>query len=471
MPDPDKLTAYLKDQQDRALSELQELLRIPSISSNPANAADVRRCAEALAVRLREAGLEHVQVLPTKGHPVVYGDWLHASDKTTVLVYGHYDVQPVDPLDEWTTPPFEPAVRDGQLYARGSTDDKGQVYVHVKALEALLQTHHALPVNIKVLFEGEEEIGSPNLDVFIADNRDLLRADVAVVSDTSMHERDMPSICYGLRGLAYFQVDLQGPNRDLHSGTYGGVVMNPAEALARMLATLKSADGRVAVGGFYDDVREVSPREREELGRLPFDDERYRRELGVEALWGEVGYSHLERSWARPTLEVNGIWGGFSGPGSKTIIPATAGVKISCRLVPDQRPERIAELVEKHLRQACPDGVRMKFTRHSGGRPSITPLDHWAARAAGRALERSFGKKPVFIRSGGSIPVVASFDSILGIPTVLVGFGVPDERAHAPNEFFLLSNFHRGITAIAYLWEEMATGASSSQTVAASQQR
>jgi acetylornithine deacetylase/succinyl-diaminopimelate desuccinylase-like protein len=470
MPDPDKLTPYLKDQQERALSELQELLRIPSISSDPANAADVKRCAEALAARLREAGLEHVQVLPTKGHPVVYGDWLHATGKPTVLVYGHYDVQPVDPLDEWTTPPFEPAVRDGQLYARGSADDKGQVYVHVKALEALLQTRHALPVNIRVLFEGEEEIGSPNLDAFIVGHRDLLRADVAVVSDTSMYERDMPSICYGLRGLAYFQVDLQGPNRDLHSGTYGGVVVNPTEALARMLATLKGPDGRIAVDGFYDDVTALSAHEREELGRLPFDEAHYKRELGVEALWGEVGYGHLERNWARPTLDINGIWGGFSGPGSKTIIPATAGVKISCRLVPDQRPERIAELVEKHLRQALPKGVRMKFTVHSGGRPSITPLDHWAARAAGRALERAFGKKPVFIRAGGTIPVVASFDSILGVPTVLVGFGVPDERAHAPNEFFLLSNFYRGIAAIAYLWEELAAGAASTQAVAAKQQ-
>ncbi len=325
----------------------------------------------------------------------------------------------------------------------------------MKALEALLRTTGTLPVNVKVLFEGEEEMSSPNLDAFLEGHGALLRADLAVVSDTAMHARDMPSICYGLRGIAYFQVDLRGPRTDLHSGSYGGVLVNPAEALARMLASFKAPDGRITVAGFYDDVRPLPPQERRELARLPFDEERYKQELGVEALAGEPGYSVLERNWARPTLEVNGVWGGFSGPGAKTVIPATTGAKLSCRLVPDQQPERIAQLVEAHLRTVCPSGVRMEFTIHGLGRPSITPLDHWGTRAAARALERAFGTEPVFIRSGGSIPVVASFESLLGIPTVLLGFGVPDQRNHAPNEFFLLSNFSRGIAALAYLWEEL----------------
>lgn len=456
MPDPSPLDASLTRQRDRALAELLEFLGIPSVSSDPHHAADVSRCANHLAEQVRAAGLEHVEVLPTRGHPVVYGDWQHAPGKPTVLVYGHYDVQPVDPLDQWLSPPFEPVVRDGAVYARGSADDKGQLYAHVKAVEASLQASGRLPVNIKVLFEGEEEIGSPNLEAFLEEHRERLRADLAVISDTSMYARETPSICYGLRGLSYFQVDLRGPRTDLHSGTFGGMVVNPAEALSRMLATLKTPDGHIAVPGFYDDVRPLAAEERGELARLPFDERNFKEEIGVEALWGETEYSVLERNWARPTLEVNGIWGGFSGPGSKTVIPATAGAKLSCRLVPDQQPERIVELVEKHLRRVCPHGVRMQFTIHAGARPSITPLDHWAVQAAAQGLERGFGKKPVFIRSGGTIPVVASFDSLLGIPTVLIGFGLPDEHAHAPNEFFLLSNYYRGIASLAYLWEELA---------------
>ncbi|MBV8085201.1 MAG: dipeptidase, partial [Chloroflexi bacterium] len=374
------------------------------------------------------------------------------------LVYGHYDVQPVDPLHLWDTPPFEPTERDGELFGRGSVDDKGQVLMHWAAIEALMQTEGHLPVNLKFLVEGEEEIGSPNLDAFIASHLDLLKADVAVISDTAMYGHGIPSLCYGLRGLAYFQIDVQGPNSDLHSGSFGGAVANPANALAWILAQLKTEDGVIRIPGFYDDVRPLSDTERAELAKLPFDEPAYRAAIDVDALTGEPGYSVLERLWARPTLDVNGIWGGFQGEGSKTIIPAEAHAKVSCRLVPDQDPDRVAELLTKHVRTIAPAGMRVTVQNLHGGRPSITPIDHPATRAAQRALERAFQKDVVFMREGGSIPVVATFDSLLHIPTVLLGVGLPDEHAHAPNERLNLDNFYRGILAAACLWHELAAG-------------
>jgi acetylornithine deacetylase/succinyl-diaminopimelate desuccinylase-like protein len=448
--------AYLDLHADRFLAELNDLLRIPSISALPDHRSDVRRCANWIAEHMRGIGIKHVEVLPTEGHPVVYGDWLHAPGAPTVLVYNHYDVQPVDPLEEWQTDPFEPSVRDGRLYARGSADDKGQLLLHLNAVEALLKSEGRLPLNLKFIYEGEEEIGSEHLDPLIEANRQRLTADLAVVSDTAMYGPGQPSICYGLRGIAYFQVDLEGPNSDLHSGGYGGAVANPAEMLARMIASLKDDQGRVTVPGFYDDVRELDPREREAIARLPFDEAEYRRSLGVEALWGEAGFSVHERLWTRPTLEVCGIWGGFQGAGSKTVIPARAGAKLSCRLVPDQDPERITALFERHLRSICPPSVRLRFTPMHGGRPSITPLEHPAVGAASRALEASFGAAPFFVRAGGSIPVVASFDSLLGIPTVLVGFSLPGANNHAPNEWFALENFTNGMRAVVRLWHELA---------------
>jgi acetylornithine deacetylase/succinyl-diaminopimelate desuccinylase-like protein len=453
----DDVFDYLTRHRDRAVMELVDLLKIPSVSALPAHREDVRRAAGWLVDHLTAAGLEHAEVLPTAGHPVVYADWLHAPGKPTVLIYNHYDVQPVDPLDEWEKPPFEPIVRDGQVYARGAADDKGQLVMHVKAIEAWLATRGALPVNLKILYEGEEEIGSEHLEPFLEANRERLRADVVIISDTSMYDRGVPAICYGLRGLAYFELHVQGPNVDLHSGSYGGAIGNPAEMLARIIARLKDDDGRILVPGFYDDVRPLSDEEREKLSQLPFDDERLRQEVGVPALHGEPGCSTLERLWTRPTLDVCGIWGGFQGDGPKTIIPARASAKLSCRLVPDQRPDRVLELIEQYLPSITPPSVTCRLVRMHGGLPSITPIDHPAVRAAMRALEIGFGASPVFIRQGGSIPVVASFEQILGLPTVLMGVGLPDEHYHAPNERFDLENYYRGARSAAALWQEMST--------------
>ncbi len=447
---------YVEQNRQRFLEELRHFLEIPSISALPDHREDIWRAARWLAEEMQRIGLQEVQVLPTGGNPVVYGQWLGAPGKPTALVYGHYDVQPVDPLDEWETPPFEPAVRDGDVFARGAADDKGQVFVHLKAAEALLRESGRLPVNLKFLIEGEEEVGSEHLDAFIAERQELLRADLAVVSDTSMFQRGMPSICYGLRGIAYWQVDVVGPRSDLHSGTYGGAVHNPIQVLVEMLASLKDPEQRITIPGFYDRVRPLSPEEREQFARLPFDEEAYKAELGVRTLVGEAGYTVLERLWARPTLEINGIWGGFTGEGPKTVIPARAHAKVSCRLVPDQDPYEVDRLFQDHIRRIAPPSVDVQVRLLSTGKPSLTPLDHPAVQAAARALERGFGKQPVFIRGGGSIPVVATLQEVLKVPTVLVGLGTPDEHAHAPNERFPLENFYGGILSIAALWEELA---------------
>ncbi len=452
------IETFIAENEDRFLEELKQFLRIPSIGALPQHSEDMVRCAQFAVDSLLSAGMHRVEAMPTGGAPVVYAEWLGAPGAPTVLVYGHYDVQPVDPLDLWTTPPFDPQVRDGELYARGAADDKGQLFMHVKSAEAHIQVNGRVPVNLKFLLEGEEEIGSTHLDAFLAANRDLLAADFVVVSDTGWFDRGVPSLCYGLRGLAYLQVDLKGANSDLHSGSFGGAVANPTQVLAGMIAALKDERGHITVPGFYDRVRPLAPEERLRFASLPFDDARYRRDLGVPTLWGEEGYTTLERTWARPTLDVNGIWGGFTGEGSKTVLPARASAKISCRLVPDQDPDEILDLLEARLRELVPPTVAMSVQRLGAGKPVITPLDHPAVQAASRAVERAFQKPVAFVRSGGSIPIVASFQERLGIPTVLMGMSLPDDHAHAPDERFPLENFFGGIRASAYLWEELARG-------------
>lgn len=449
---------YIENNRDRYLDELKEFLRIPSISTDPQRKEDVKRAAEFVAGQLRDAGMQQVELFPTPGHPIVYGERLEDPSKPTVLVYGHYDVQPVDPIDLWEFGPFDPTVRNGELFARGAADDKGQVFIHFKSAEAYVKTEARLPLNLKYFIEGEEEVGSPHLDEFIEAHKDLLKADVVVVSDTTMFARGIPSLCYGLRGLVYLQIDLSGPNQDLHSGSFGGTVANPAFVLAQMLASLKDDQGRVTIPHFYEDVRELTERERQEFAALPFDEPTYRRDLGVRELSGEEGYSPLERVWARPTFEINGLLSGFTGEGAKTVLPSKAMAKVSMRLVPDQKPEKIEELFENHIRAIAPRSVDVKVTRMHGGKAWVASLDHPALVAAANALEKGFGRRPVFQREGGSIPVVATFAERLNIPSVLMGIGLPDENAHAPNEKLDLGNFYAGIKSSAYFLEEFAAG-------------
>jgi acetylornithine deacetylase/succinyl-diaminopimelate desuccinylase-like protein len=458
MDDIEKVVDFINVQRDRYVEELKQYLAIPSISALPEHAADVKRCAEWSADEMRRIGMQNVRLIETPGFPVVYGDWLGAEGAPTILFYGHYDVQPVDPVALWDSPPFEATVRDGEIYARGSADDKGQVFMHFKAIEAHLKQNGKLPVNIKVILEGEEEVGSKNLDNFVKEHKDDLAADVVVISDSPMFDRGIPSICYGLRGLVYFQIDLRGTKSDLHSGSFGGAVANPAFVLANILAQMKDRGGRIKVPGFYDDVKELREEEREQWKRLPFNEKRYAKELGAPKLFGESGYSTLERVWARPTFEVNGILSGFTGEGAKTVIPAVAMAKVSMRLVPNQDPDRIAQLFEDYVKKVAPRTVEVKVTRMHGGKPWMTDFDNKFVQAAGRAIEKGFGKEPVFNREGGSIPVVATFSEILGLPSVLFGVGLPDENAHAPNEKLDLGNFHGGIIASAFLYDEIARG-------------
>jgi acetylornithine deacetylase/succinyl-diaminopimelate desuccinylase-like protein len=447
---------YINTNRDKYVEELKAYLAIPSISALPEHQADVRRCAEWTADELRRIGMQNVRLIETPGNPVVYGDWLGAEGAPTILFYGHYDVQPVDPLDLWESPPFEATVRDGEIYARGAADDKGQVFMHFKAIEAHLKQNGRLPINLRIILEGEEEVGSKNLDDFVKAHQSALAADVVVISDSTMFDRGVPSITYGLRGLVYFQLDVRGTKSDLHSGSFGGAVANPAMVLAQVLAQMKDRSGRIKIAGFYDDVRPLRDEERAEFRKLPFNETRYRKELGAPKLFGESGYTTLERVWARPTFEVNGLLSGFTGEGAKTVIPALAMAKVSMRLVPDQDPDRIAELFEAYVRKVAPKTVELKVTRMHGGRPWMTAFDNQYVQAAGRAIEKGFGKAPVFNREGGSIPVVATFQEILGLPSVLFGVGLPDENAHAPNEKLDLGNFHGGIIASAYLYEEVA---------------
>jgi acetylornithine deacetylase/succinyl-diaminopimelate desuccinylase-like protein len=448
---------FIHTNRDRYVDELKQYLAIPSISALPQHTGDVKRCAEWTADQMRRIGLEHVSLVETAGNPVAYGDWIHAPDAPTMLLYGHYDVQPVDPLNLWESPPFDATIRDGEIYARGAADDKGQVFMHFKAIEAHMKQQGRLPINVKVIIEGEEEVGSVNLDRFVEAERDRLKADVVVISDSAMFDRGVPSICYSLRGLVYCQIDVRGTASDLHSGIFGGAVANPNMALAQMLAQMKDRGGRVKIPGFYDAVRPLEDAERQAWKALPFNERQYRKQLGAPKLFGEAGYSTLERVWARPTLEVNGLLGGFTGEGAKTVIPAVAMAKVSMRLVPDQDPDVIAKLFEAYVRKIAPKTVEVSITRMHGGHPWITSYDNPYVQAASRAIERGFGKPPVFCREGGSIPVVFTFQRSLGIPSVLFGVGLPDENAHAPNERLDLGNFHNGIIASAILYDELAT--------------
>jgi acetylornithine deacetylase/succinyl-diaminopimelate desuccinylase-like protein len=453
----DKVVDHINVNRDRYLEELKDYLSIPSISALPEHAADVRRCADWTADHMRRIGLQSVRLEETPGHPVVYGEWLGAEGAPTILFYGHYDVQPVDPLNLWTSPPFEATVRDGEIYARGSVDDKGQVFMHFKAVEAHMKENGRLPVNMKFLIEGEEEVGSANLDKYVDANKSALKADVVVISDSPMFDRGIPSICYGLRGLAYFQIDLRGTKSDLHSGSFGGAVANPAMVLAQVLAQMKDRGGRIKIPGFYDDVVPLRPEEREEFAKLPFSDKKFRQDLGAPKLFGETGYSTLERIWARPTFEVNGLLSGFTGEGAKTVLPAIAMAKVSMRLVPNQDPKKIGDLFEAYVKKISPKTVDLKLTRMHGGKPWMTAFDNPFVQAAGRAIEKGFGQRPVFNREGGSIPVVATFQEELGLPCVLFGVGLPDENAHAPDEKLDLGNFHNGIIASAFLYGEIGS--------------
>ncbi|HVR74836.1 MAG TPA: dipeptidase [Planctomycetota bacterium] len=449
-----EISDYVDSKRGVFLEELKELLRIPSVSADPARKGDLVRCAGLVMERLRAAGLE-ASIHETGGHPAVYGERLAGPSRPTVLVYGHYDVQPPDPLELWRHGPFDPTEEGGFIVARGATDDKGQCYALLKGIEATLKTRGEAPVNIKVLIEGEEEIGSPHLGPFIRKEKARLACDTVVIADSSQFARGVPAITYGLKGLVYLEVIVRGPKKDLHSGSYGGSVANPANVLARLLAACQGPFGQVAIPGFYDNVRPIEPWEREELARLPFDEEAYRREVGAPRLFGEEGYSTLERRWARPTFDVNGLLGGFTGEGAKTVLPSTARAKFSMRLVPDQDPDRIAEIVTSFLHDIAPDTVEIEVLKHHGAGPVIVSRDTRHVQAAVRAYRTSFGKEPVFIREGGSIPVVNTFKAELGAQSLLLGLGLPDDDAHSPNEKFLIEDFYRGMVLMGELLAEI----------------
>ena len=452
---PADLDRFFTQNEARIRGELFELLRIPSVSARSEHNEDTARAAEWVARSLRDAGLK-ATVYPTPGHPVVVGEWRGAgAGSPTVLAYGHYDVQPAEPLELWDTPPFEPTIRSGKIFARGSVDDKGQLFLHVKALEALLRTRRKLPVNVVVLAEGEEEVGSENLSNFVESNADLLRADAVIISDSAMFAPGLPSILSSLRGLAYFQIDVQGPSTDLHSGSYGGAVINPAMALARILATMHDANGRIAIPGFYDKVIDWGEAARKEIRALPFNDDHFRAETGAPVVGGEAGFSTLERLWMRPTCEINGLLSGYTGEGAKTVLPAKAMAKVSCRLVPNQDPQEIERLMRAHVERVAPKGVTVTVAHLHGGRPWRANLDGPLFDAARRALASAFGREPVITGEGGSIPVVGDFQRILNAPVLLMGFGLPGENAHAPNEWMSEENFTKGLRAVAMLYQEL----------------
>jgi len=447
---------YQEKNKDRFLNELLELLRIPSVSAKSEHKADMIRCAEAFKQRLLEAGADKVDIYPTAGHPIVYGEKIIDPSKPTVLVYGHYDVQPPEPLELWKSGPFEPVIVDGKIFARGSCDDKGQVYMHVKALETLVKTN-TLSSNIKFCIEGEEEVGSPNLGKFVTEHKDLLKADCILISDSAMISLDTPSLDTGLRGLSYIEVEVTGPNRDLHSGVYGGAVANPITILAKMIASLHDENNHISIPGFYDDVVVATPEERALMAQAPFNEEEYKQDLGVKELWGEKGYTTNERTGIRPTLELNGIWGGYTGEGAKTVLPSKAFAKISARLVPNQQSDKITDILIKHLESIAPPYVTVKAALHHGGEPYVTPIDSKAYRAAAKAIEATFGKQPIPVRGGGSIPICALFEKELGIKIVLMGFGLDSDNLHSPNEKFDLANYYKGIETIPYFHQYFAS--------------
>src|SRR5688500_13681829 len=440
---------YLEKNKDRFLNEMLDLLRIPSVSAKSEHKADMQKCAEAVKKSLLDAGCDKAEVMATDGHPVVFGEKIIDPSKPTVLVYGHYDVQPAEPLELWTNPPFEPTIIDGKIFARGSADDKGQFYMHVKALETLTKTN-SMTTNIKFLIEGEEEVGSPNLGKFVAANKTLLKADVILISDSSMLSMENPSLDTGVRGLSYIQVEITGANRDLHSGTYGGAVANPITILAKMIASCHDENNHVTIPGFYDDVVVAGPEERALINKAPYDEKEYRDELGVKELWGEKGFSTYERTGIRPTLEVNGIWGGYTGEGAKTVLPSKAYAKISARLVPNQSSKVITEKLIRYFTEIAPKGVKVKAEEHHGGEPYMTPVDSKAYQAAARAIEATFNKKPIPVRGGGSIPICSLFEKELGIKIVFMGFGLDSDNLHSPNEKFNLENYYKGIETIPY---------------------
>lgn len=440
---------YQQDNKERFLEELLALLRVPSISAKPENKEDMKACAELVKQSLLDAGAQKAEVYSTPGHPIVYGEIMTDASKPTVLVYGHYDVQPVEPLELWDTPPFEPTIKDGKIYGRGTADDKGQFYMHVKALETMVKTD-SVPTNIKFLIEGEEEVGSNNLATFMEENKELLKADVVLISDTSMLSLETPSIDTGVRGLSYIEVEVTGPNRDLHSGVYGGAVANPITILAQMIASLHDENNHITIPGFYDDVQQLSDEERAILNKAPFDADEYKNDLGIKALWGEEGYTTLERTGIRPTLELNGIWGGYIGEGSKTVLPAKANAKISARLVPNQDHEKITELLKNHLESIAPEYVTVKVSPHHGGNPYVTPIDSDEYKAAEKALEHAFRKIPIPLRGGGSIPITSLFESILNCKTIFLGFGLDSDNLHSPNEKYNIDNYYKGIETIPY---------------------
>ncbi|MGO8750134.1 MAG: dipeptidase [Thermoguttaceae bacterium] len=446
---------YLESQKDRMELDLCEWLRIPSVSADPARKADMERAARWVADRLRPLGFA-VEIIPTAGPPLVYAESPHVAGKPTALVYGHYDVQPAEPLELWVSPPFEPAVREGNLYARGATDDKGQVLTHVFGAQSWIATQGRLPLNVKFLIEGEEEVGSAALEAYLPGHAERLACDCVVISDGSQFAPGQPAITYGLRGIAYFELLLHGPNRDLHSGSFGGSVSNPANALTKMLAALVDERGRIRVPGFYDDVIPPTAREREQFARLPFDEKQYFAQLDVAGAVGEEGYTALERRWIRPTCDIHGLWSGYQGKGTKTVLPAEAGAKFSFRLVPNQAPERIGAALRAMLPPLCPAGIRMELIDHHGAPGVMVPLDSPYIQAGARAVEQAFGRAPVFTREGGSIPIVTAFHKALGADALLIGWGQDDDGAHGPNEKFSLADFHRGIRASACLWEELS---------------
>ena len=451
----DRVDAYLDAHRGAFEAQLKALLRIPSISAQPDHNADTRRAAEFVRDDLRGMGLD-AALIETKGHPLVYAERCDVPGKPTLLIYGHYDVQPPEPLEPWLSPPFEPTERDGNLYARGATDDKGQMFTHLKAAEAWFKTVGSLPVNVKFLIEGEEEVGGANLEKYVAENRDQLRCDYAVISDTSQFAPGLPAITYGLKGLAYFEVIVQGAKTDLHSGTFGGAVANPCNALAVILGGLKGPDGRILIPGFYDAVRPLESWERAEFAKLPFSEANFQASLGVPSLEGEAGYTTLERKWARPTCDINGLYGGYQGPGPKTVLPCKAGAKLSFRLVPDQDPQTVSALFRKYVAAVCPPGVTYEIIDHHGAPAVLVNTKTEGVRAAVRAIEAGFGTAPVFMREGGSIPVVGLLKDQLGVDTLLLGWGQTDDNLHGPNEKFCLADFHKGIKTSAHLFAELA---------------
>lgn len=448
-------TKYLESNKDRFLQELIDLLKIPSVSTDASFKGDILKAADFLKNKLVEAGADNVEVCETGGYPIVYGEKIIDKSLPTVLVYGHYDVQPADPLELWDSPPFEPVVKDGLVIARGSADDKGQVYMHVKAFEAMMKTN-SLACNIKFMIEGEEEVGSDSLGPFLEANKERLKADVVLVSDTAMISNDTPSLTMGLRGLSYMEVEITGPNRDLHSGIYGGAVANPINVLCKMIASLTDENNRITIPGFYDNVTELSPEERIGLNSAPFDEKEYTQDLDINEVHGETGYTTLERASIRPTLDVNGIWGGYTQPGAKTVLPSKAYAKISMRLVPNQTSDEITEKFTRHFNNIAPNYVKVKVSPHHGGEPAVTPIDSVAYRAAEMAMEDAFGKKPIPMRGGGSIPIVSLFEKTLGLKTILMGFGLDSNKIHSPNENYGLFNYYKGIETIPLFYKHFA---------------